>query len=496
MELYPRRRLFHRQNQNNIYRIFFYTILMIAGLWIVYGVDRGTVQPMGLPTLTPTRASTSYASEAESHFAAGDIPKAIEAYQRATEVDPDNAEHWARLARIQTYSSALTTTDAERMAALDSALFAVDRAKELNPDSSTVAAIRSFVLDWKASSTFSADEKQVLLFEAEKEAARALQLDPTNTLALVFYAEVLIDQQKWSQGEQYLTLSRENGADLWDWHRVYANYLETLGAYSGAIESYDRAIELAPKMTFLYIYAGANYRQLAFSSPIPAQQEQLYERSLEYFARAAAINEQLGLRIPFPYLSIARTYSQTGDYFAAALNIQKALDYRSADADIYGQLGIVFRKSRNFEGSNMAFKCAIEGCDPEESCLGRYGRECIAKYDEEGVWVEPLPLTPNTLVYYYSYASNLAALSRPQDNKCPDARRVMKIIVDAGYGTDPLVQQILAENENICQIVDRGGILALRAPTATPENGTPQPEDGMITPTPTLTPTPTSTSSP
>ncbi|GAB4494429.1 MAG: hypothetical protein Fur0016_19180 [Anaerolineales bacterium] len=488
MEVYPRRRLFHRQNQNNIYRLFFYTILIIAGLWVVYGVDRGTVKPMGLPTLTPTRAASSYSSEAEAHFAAGDIQKAVEAYQRATETEPNNAEHWARLARIQAYASALTTTDTERMAALDSALSAVNRAKDLEPDSSTVAAIRAFVLDWKASATFSVDEKQSLLFEAEREAARALQLDPTNTLALVFYAEVLIDQQKWSQGEQYLSLSRESGVGLWDWHRVYAYYLETQGAYNQAIESYDRAIELAPNMTFLYIYAGANYRQLAFSSPIKSQKKQLYERSLEYFARAAAINEQLNLRIPFPYLSLSRTYSQTGDYFAAALNIQKALDYRPADPDIYGQLGIVFRKSRNFEGSNMAFKCAIDGCNPEESCLGRYGRECIAKYGEEGVRVEPLPLTPNTLVYYYSYASNLAALSRPQDNQCPEARRIMKMIIDAGYGTDPLVQQILTENENICQIVDRGGILALRTPTATPEN--PQPEDdGMRQPTQTPTPT-------
>jgi tetratricopeptide (TPR) repeat protein len=491
MDVYPRRRLFHRQNQNNIYRIFFYTILTIAGLWIVYGVDRGTVQPMGLPTLTPTRASASYASEADARFAAGDIPGAVEAYKRATEVEPNNAEVWARLARIQAYSSALTTTDTDRMAALDDALFSANQAKAIDPESSTVAAIRAFALDWKASYTFSAEEKTALLFEAEQEAARALQLDNTNTLALVFYAEILIDQQKWSQGEQYLSQSRESGADLWDWHRVYANYLESQGAYSRAIEEYDRAIALAPNMTFLYIYAGANYRQLAFSSPIKSQQEQLYERSLEYFARAASINEGLGLRIPFPYLSISRTYSQTGDYFSAALNLQKALDYKPTDPDIYGQLGIVFRKSRNYEGSNMAFKCAIEGCDPEESCLGRYGRECIAKYEEEGVEVEPLPLTPNTIVYFYSYASNLAALSRPKENFCPDARRVMKIIIDGGYGSDPLVQQILAENENICQIVDRGGILALRTPTATPEGGTPQPgNDLMIPATPTPTPGP------
>lgn len=491
MDVSPRKRLFHRPAQNNIYRIFFYTLLIIAGLWLVYGVDRGTVKPMGLPTPTATRSAQSYAAEAEAHFAAGAIPRAVEAYRLATQIEPNNAEHWARLARIQTYASALTTTDSERMAALESALQAVNRAKELDPENSTVAAIRAFALDWKASATFDAEERANLLFEAEKEAARALQLDPGNTLALVFYAEVLIDQQKWSQGEQYLTQSRESAADLWDWHRVYAYYLETQGAYSRAIEAYDRAIALAPNMTFLYIYAGANYRQLAFASPPKSkQQTQFYERSLEYFARAANINEQLGLRLPFPYLSIARTYSQTGDYFAAALNIQKALDYKPADPDIYGQLGIVFRKSRNFEGSNLAFKCAIEGCNPEESCLGRYGRECIAKYGEEGVWVEPLPLTPNTLVYYYSYASNLAALSRPQENYCPNARRIMKLILDAGYGTDPVVQQILAENENICRIVDQGGILALRTPTTTPTGEAPLPAETPAAPAASATPTP------
>ncbi len=339
MDVSPRRRLFHHQPQNNIYRIFFYTLLILAGLWIVYGVDRGTVKPMGLPTLTPTRSAVSYAREAETHFAAGAIPRAVEAYQRATEIEPGNAEHWARLARIQTYASALTTTDAERMAALESALQAVNRAKELDPENSTVAAIRAFVLDWKASATFDAEQRANLLFEAEKEAARALQLDPTNTLALVFYAEVLIDQQKWSQGEQYLTQSRESAADLWDWHRVYAYYLETQGAYSRAIEAYDRAIALAPNMTFLYIYAGANYRQTGLCQPAQIQTAGTTVRACRSNTLPAPPPStsnwgcgcpSLTFRLPAP--------TQTGDYFAAAINIQKALDYKPADPDIYGQL--------------------------------------------------------------------------------------------------------------------------------------------------------------
>jgi tetratricopeptide (TPR) repeat protein len=493
MDVSPRRRLFHRPNQNNIYRAFLWTLLIVAGIWVVYGVKvTHNIKEFGQPTLTPTRASVSYVGEGEAHFIAGDIPRAIIAYQHATEIDPNNAEVWAKLARIQTYSSQLKTTDVERQAALNDALRSADQAKALAPEDSTVAAIRAFVLDWKASQTVSKDESARLLTEADQEASRAYQLDNANTLALVFYAEIQIDQQKWSQGEEYLNLAKTTGSNLMDWHRVYAYFLETQGAYSKAIEEYDRAIALAPNMTFLYLYAGANYRQLAFLSPIKAQQTQLYERANEYFARAVAINSRLEIKDPIPYLSIAKTYSQTGDYFAAALNVQRALDFKPDDPDIYGQLGVVFRKSRNFEGSIDAFKCAIEGCNPAESCLGRYGRECNPAYKEQGVEVKPLALSQYSIVYYYSYASNLAALSRPQDNKCPKARSVMAQIRAGGYDSDLIVSEILAENEAICQIVDRGGALAQLTPVGTPA-GTPQPgSDTMseFTPTPSPTPTP------
>lgn len=489
MDVSPRRRLFHRQSSNNIYRVFLWTILILAGLWIVYGVDRGSIQKIGLPTLTPTRASISYTTEGEARFIAGDIAGSINAYQQAAAVDTNNADILARLARIQAYSSQLKTTDAERKAALDDALASADQAKALAPDDSTVAAIRAFVLDWKSAQAATPEEATSLLTEADMEASRALQLDNTNTLALVFYAEIQIDQLKWTQGEQYLSLSKEKGADLMDWHRVYAYLLETQGAYSQAITEYDRAISLAPNMTFLYLYAGANYRQLAFVNPIKDQQTQLYARSLEYFARAAAINKQLGVRDPIPYLSIAKTYSQTGDYFAAALNVQKALDFKPDDPDIYGQLGVVFRKSRNYEGSIDAFKCAIDGCTPDESCLGRYGRACNPDFGEEGVSVQPLALSRNSIVYYYSYASNLAALSRPKANKCPDARRVMGLIHAGGFDSDPIVSQILVENEAICQIVDRGGNLVLLTPTATAEGtlqpGSTPPAESTLTPVPT-----------
>ena len=51
----------------------------------------------------------------------------------------------------------------------------------------------------------------------------------------------------------------------------------------------------------------------------------VYEQSLEYFDRAAKINEQIGVNDPAPYLSISRTYSQLGEFFIAAKNVQKGI---------------------------------------------------------------------------------------------------------------------------------------------------------------------------
>lgn len=487
MNLSPRRRLFHRRSENNVYRMFAWAILIIAGLWIFYGVERGTVTPVGQPEPTPTRRAESYASEAQAHFTAGNLDAAITAYRNASKIDPSNAAVLAELARIQTYSSALKTTVEERREVLTEALRTIDQAKALAPDDSTVAAIRAFVLDWNSSRDISGERSADLLAEADQEALRALQLDNTNTLALVFYAEILIDQLKLPQAEQYMQLALGRGEDLMDLHRVYAYLLESEGLYSRAIEEYDRAIALAPKMTFLYVYAGANYRQLAFLNPIEEQQRALYEQAIEYFAAAVQINEEIGVKQPGPYLSIAKTYSQMGEFFIAGRNVQRALEFAPSDPDVYGQLGIIFQKSRNFEGAIPALRCAIRGCTAAESCDARGGCD----EGDDGTAVVGMPLSQSTLVYYYSYASILAALSRPKANNCPEARLVMDEIRAGGFGSDTIVSQILAENENICRIVDAGGPLAVRTPTAEPgsDSLTPAATESMLEPT--LTPTPT-----
>ena len=442
--------IFFRKPATNPYRIFILLILIMGGIWLIMQVEQGNITRPFTPTPTPTRVAQSYALEGDAQFEAGQLDAAITAYQEATRVDPTNAEVWAKLARIQVYSSVQQTTDDQQRGRLQDGLASIDKAVELAPDDSSVHAIRAFVLDWNANAAlFGEDQAADYLLEAEQNAVRAIQLDNQNALALAFYAEILVDEQKWNQAEQYVLQALENDDSLMDVHRVYAYVLESFGQYNQAIQEYDKALAISPNLTFLHLRAGANYRRLAFGSQNDATRTELYEKSLEYFAKAARINKQLDIQDPIPYLSISKTYSQEGEYFIAARNVQKALEIDPTNADTYGQLGIVFFKSRNYEGSIPALKCAIRGCTAAESCDGRGG----CGPNDVPAEVIGLALSESTVVYYYTYGSVLAALSRPKENYCEEAMLIMAE-VKAEFSDDRDIMGIVQAGEAICESLE------------------------------------------
>ena len=141
------------KRHTNPYRLLLWLVLILAGIWGLVLMDRGQVKPLFLPTPTPTRTANSYLLEGEAQFKAGALEPAIAAYQLAVQVDPQDIEAWAELARIQTYSSSLLSTDAARFERLQQALESIDQAVAINPDDSNVHAIRSLVLDWYAASS-------------------------------------------------------------------------------------------------------------------------------------------------------------------------------------------------------------------------------------------------------------------------------------------------------------------------------------------------------
>jgi tetratricopeptide (TPR) repeat protein len=305
---------------------------------------------------------------------------------------------------------------------------------------------------------------------------------------LAYYAEILIDQQKWDQAALYIKPAVQLGPQVMDVHRVYGYYLESTANYNEAIVEYQKALVIDPNLTFLYISIGNNYRTLAFQSTLPAQQTDLYNSARANYAKAIAIDNQLktldpSINDPTPYIAIAKTYAQQGQFFAAALNAQEAIAIDPTNADLYGQLGDIYKRGRNFETSIIALRCAVEGCDALVSCQAVLaGSDCI------GVEVKPLVLNPNSAVYYLDLGSVLSAFAPNKPEYCPEVVKLLTQIKTA-YPDNTIITRNSDVGLQICAEVT-AGLTQTPATTTTPgatlvSSATPT---APFMPTPTLGP--------
>ena len=64
MNVSPRRPLFNRRPQSNIYRMFLWVMLLLGGVWILQQVNQGEIKPLFESTPIPTRTVDSYLQEA------------------------------------------------------------------------------------------------------------------------------------------------------------------------------------------------------------------------------------------------------------------------------------------------------------------------------------------------------------------------------------------------------------------------------------------------
>lgn len=406
--------------RSNPYRMLVWAGLIIAGINIFLKYDSGEIEPFFAPTPIATRTAYSHVLEAQANYQAGNLATAELSYKSALEITPDDAQILAELARIQTYRSSLLTHSPQRDK-LAEALEYIERAVENDPLNSTVHAIYAFVLDWNASAVEFNDQREQLLSDAEEAAIRATQLDNNNPLALAYRAEVLSDQQRWIEARDLAERAVEIEPNIMDTHRVLGTILESTGFYGQAIEEYKRASVIEPNFTYLYIKIGQNYRVL-----------RLFDQALEYFDRAATINELLKIQDPLPYIAIAKTYSRDGEFFIAAINVVKALSFDEENPDIYGVLGIIRTRARNFEDAITVLKCAVLGCTKEEN-------------PEWEVAIIPLTLTDASLEYYLQLSSLLAAYGI----ECDLAIELMDEI-ETLYINDELSMGVIQENRNVC----------------------------------------------
>jgi tetratricopeptide (TPR) repeat protein len=410
-----------------------YAAVILFCLGILKLMDLGFIRSPFAPPPTPTRMAMSYAEEGKAFFDAGILEKAITAYQKATGVDPMNPKLWTELARIQTYSSELMLSTAKKKERLEQAVESITKALDINKDFAPGWAVKTLVLDWYANSEWmDADLREKTLIEAVQASAHALNLDPGNALALAFKAEVLVDQNNWSAALDAGAQAAQLGPEFMDVHRAYAYVLESNGYYTRAIEEYLEAIRLNTNLPFLYIRLGANYRKLGETATDAATRDLMIEKALEAFARAADLNPS----DPIPYLSIAQTYANQGEFFIAEENAKKALSLDNTNPYLYGRLGVIYYKAKNYETAILVLRCAVRGC-------------LAADNEEQEVDVSPAPLDGRMVDVYYIYGSVLAFYGKDKPANCTEAASIYADLRASPY-YDETVEGIIHEGETIC----------------------------------------------
>ena len=427
-----------RNRRNSPMRIAIYVIVIMAGLYVLNLDRQGVIDKPFLPTSTATRSPNSYAEEAKEQFSLGRLDNAVQAYQKAIELESTRIDYWIQLTRVQVYAD--KPKDAVKSA---------QTAILIDPKNSMAHAVHALALDWNGDYAAASDA-----------AVRAIQLDPNNALAHAYYAEILTDSQRWAQAGDEARLALSLDPNSMDAYRTFGYYMESTGNYRQAIQAYQSAIKINPNLGFLYKQTGVNFRQL-----------KEYDIAIQYFQRAQAINPN----DIETYILISRTYFQTGEYGRAAQYLESALELQPGNARLHGQLGMVYFKALNYEGAIEELACAVDGCDWETE-------------KKLKVKVPGLPLEKGNLEFFYTYSSVLSALSTPEKPYCKRSLPLMEQI-KAFAPDDKIVAGIVQENINICAIAANATPKPIGTPTRAPLNQTPVATVTAAKPTPTFTPT-------
>jgi tetratricopeptide (TPR) repeat protein len=366
-----------RRQRGSPWRIILLLALIGGALYINQIVVPAT-PPLFIPTPTATRAPESFISEADDLFEEGKLIPAIEAYDQAVRVNPDNPALYLSMARAQLYA-------AQHEAALESA----ERALILNNNNPLAHCLKAWALDFLGDYT-----------QAEASIKTTLELDPNSALAHAVYAEILIDKVLAGQGDinaidraaEESRKAVELDPNLMESHRARGYVLWNTGNFAEAIQEYQAAIAANDKIADLHLALGSNFHYLGE-----------YDQAVQAYLQAYALNPQ-DAQAPF---EISRTYATVGDFSQSVQYADQAVKTDPGNARMHGNLGVMYYKNNQLGEAVREFSLAIHGGTLED-----------------GTIVEGLPLDYGSIAEYYAiYGLALAKL-----NRCSEAVPIFQAV--------------------------------------------------------------------
>jgi tetratricopeptide (TPR) repeat protein len=437
-----------RRKPLRIGRVLFLAVLIGGAVYINQFIVP-TVPPPFIPTATPTRAPESYITEAQRLENDGKFTQAITMFNQAIQSDPKNPATYVSLARLLIY-----TGDYKN------AVKNAENALLLNGNNSNAHAIRGWALGLDGD-----------YLGAESAFGKAIELDQNNADAYAYRAEILAAQTQAGSGgigslDKAVEASRNaqtiapNGLST---HRARGIVLELTGNYADAAREFEAAVALNTNIADLHLALGRNYRYL-----------EQYDKAVEEFNRANALNPG----DPLPNFYVSRTYASIGEYAKAIQFAEQSVKVAPTDPYMYGNLGTMYYKNKQFEDAIKPLKMAVTGgvADSGEEVTGltlAYGR--VAEY-------------------YFTYGLALANLGM-----CGEALPVAQALMD-GVKNDEVSVFNAQEVVNICSgnPTSQKDIQAAQGTPSTPDQNAAEMTPEAVKPTvaggnkpkPTLTPAP------
>jgi len=318
MYIRPRKR-----RRSNPWRVLFLLILIAGALYAYTLIQRRQIENPFTPTATPTRSAYSYRDEAEAQYIQGNLDGAIQAYEQAIRLAPDDVNLYVPLTR-------LLVLKGRPEEAVDWGEKGVDVA----PESAPAWAVLGLAYDWAGR-----------VPEAIEACLRAVELDPAYAEAYAYLAEAYTDDGRVEKGLEAAQKALELAPRNVDAHRAYGYVLEHLGNWSGAIEAYQKALEVHPYLAHLYLDIGRNYLALADT----ASALQAFQQAVELDPKRPDALDQLGW-----------TYFAIEDYELAQSYLEQAIEADPNYAPAYGHLATTYWVRRNYESAIPNFEKAID----------------------------------------------------------------------------------------------------------------------------------------
>lgn len=327
MYLKPGNKLYRKQQTPSVTHVFILLLLIAGGGIVVYNIMLRNESPIissNTPTPQPTATPSPLLSvaEAEDAYWAGDINTAIDSYQRALDIEPNQVDVYIELARLLIHRGR-----PER--ALEMAREALHRQPE-NPHALLMLGLS---YEWLG-----------LLGEAIDAYQAAIELDPTSPEAYAYLAEAYIDSGNWYGANDAIAT-----AELLDDANVVVRrnsgyVLENQGNYYGAMEAYREALELHNRLVHLYLSIGRNAEALGNLSLA----QETYEDAIEVDPGSAVAHARLG-----------RVYLYQGEYEKAEVALKEALALDPVLGDAYGNLATLYFQRLNYEDAIENFRPAL-----------------------------------------------------------------------------------------------------------------------------------------